>query len=419
MEPSAAGHTLRGGAARGQSAARSIRLSAPHSGPWRTRRVSRGELSIHLCPGAQHGLSRLRGAGHTVDIWADGSVDDLCRAAESVDVIVAHGHPIPSEVIDSADRLGLIATTASGAERVAVADASRRGVLVQTTASSGTTAAAEVIISLMFSAARHIVQADASLKAGKWCKRAFEGVELRNKTLCLVGVDPVAAHVATLARALGCVPHWAPESLSSRLMQPPSRLRQAARCRLRPCSLHRAGGGLRNREGASSRRAQRLRQALTRPLQMHSMPNLLAMADVLSLHSPLTKATRGLMGAEALHGLRSGALIINASRRELVHPSALIDVLEDGHVFAAALDFPEDPHAPAQGGEEEEGEAWAALRHHPRCTFTHGLAHGSAARTPEREADDLADTLLGTLQGKVCAPLLDGKGVDRPTMHPH
>lgn len=132
-------------------------------------------------------------------------MDDLCQAAESVDVIVAHGHPIPSEVIDSADNLGLIATTASGAERVAVADASRRGVLVQTTASSGTTAAAEVIISLMFSAARHIVQADASLKAGKWCKHDFEGIELRNKTLCLVGVDPVGAHVATLARALGCV----------------------------------------------------------------------------------------------------------------------------------------------------------------------------------------------------------------------
>lgn len=125
------------------------------------------------------------------------------------------------------------------------------------------------------------------------------------------------------------------------------------------------------------------------------------MADVLSLHSPLTKATRGLIGGGALRALRPGALIINASRRELVPPSALVEVLEDGHVFAAALDFPDDPSSPARGGEEGEEEAWSSLRHHPRCTFTHGLAHGSAARTPEREADDLADTLLGTLQGKV------------------
>lgn len=134
---------------------------------------------------------------------ADATEEEICRAAEDADVIIAHGGALSSEVIESARKLRLIAACSAGIDRVAVGDATRRGVLVQTTASSGTTAAAEVIVSLMLSAARHIVQACASLKAGSWSKRDLEGTELRNKTLCLVGVDGVAAHVAALSRALG------------------------------------------------------------------------------------------------------------------------------------------------------------------------------------------------------------------------
>jgi D-3-phosphoglycerate dehydrogenase len=161
---------------------------------------------------------------------------------------------------------------------------------------------AEHAIALMFALAREMPQADASTQAGKWEKNRFMGVELTGKTLGLIGCGNIGSIVAD--RALG------PPDEGDRLRSLPD--------------TPRARGGARRREGRARR--------------------MLARADFITLHTPLTDQTRNILSRENLAKTKKGVRIVNCARGGLIDEAALKDALDGGHVAGAALDvFVEEP----------------------------------------------------------------------------
>jgi len=206
-----------------------------------------------------------------------------------------------AEVIAAADRLKVIGRAGIGVDNIDIAAATARGVVVMNTPFGNSITTAEHAIALMFAAARQIAAADASTQAGKWEKNRFLGVELFAKTLGLIGCGNIGGLVAE--RALGLKmkviaydPYLSPE------------------------------------------------RAVEIGVEKVDLPELLARADMISLHTPLTDKSRNILSAEALARTKRGVIIINAARGGLVDERALRSLLEEGHVAAAAFDvFAEEP----------------------------------------------------------------------------
>ncbi|MBY0448678.1 MAG: phosphoglycerate dehydrogenase, partial [Hyphomonadaceae bacterium] len=206
-----------------------------------------------------------------------------------------------AEVIAAAGRLKVIGRAGIGVDNIDIAAATARGVVVMNTPFGNSITTAEHAIALMFAAARQIAAADASTQAGKWEKNRFLGVELFAKTLGLIGCGNIGGLVAE--RALGLKmkviaydPYLSPE------------------------------------------------RAVEIGVEKVDLPEMLARADMISLHTPLTDKSRNILSAEALARTKRGVIIINAARGGLVDERALRSLLEEGHVAAAAFDvFAEEP----------------------------------------------------------------------------
>jgi D-3-phosphoglycerate dehydrogenase len=188
-----------------------------------------------------------------------------------------------------------------GVDTIDVPAASERGIVVMNTPYGNSITTAEHAIAMMFALAREIPQADQSTQAGKWEKNRFMGVELAGKTLGLVGCGNIGSIVAD--RALGLKmkvaaydPFLSPE------------------------------------------------RALDLGVDKVELEELLARADFITLHTPLTDQTRGILGREALAKARPGVRIVNCARGGLIDEAALKDALETGQVAGAALDvFQNEP----------------------------------------------------------------------------
>ena len=198
-------------------------------------------------------------------------------------------------------RLKVIGRAGIGVDTIDVPAASERGVVVMNTPYGNSITTAEHAIAMMFALAREIPQADQSTQAGKWEKNRFMGVELAGKTLGLVGCGNIGSIVAD--RALGLKmkvaaydPFLSPE------------------------------------------------RALDLGVEKVELDELLARADFITLHTPLTDQTRGILGREALAKARPGVRIVNCARGGLIDEAALKDALETGQVAGAALDvFQNEP----------------------------------------------------------------------------
>jgi len=198
-------------------------------------------------------------------------------------------------------RLKVIGRAGIGVDTIDVPAASERGVVVMNTPYGNSITTAEHAIAMMFALAREIPQADQSTQAGKWEKNRFMGVELAGKTLGLVGCGNIGSIVAD--RALGLKmkvaaydPFLSPE------------------------------------------------RALDLGVDKVELEELLARADFITLHTPLTDQTRGILGREALAKARPGVRIVNCARGGLIDEAALKDALETGQVAGAALDvFQNEP----------------------------------------------------------------------------
>lgn len=202
---------------------------------------------------------------------------------------------VTRELLDAAKSLKVVGRAGIGVDNVDIKSATTRGVVVMNTPYGNAITTAEHAIGLMFAVARQLPEASSSTKAGKWEKNRFMGVELTNKTLGLVGAGNIGSIVAD--RALG---------LKMRVIAYDPFLTET--------------------------------RATTLGVEKVDLDTLLARADFITLHTPLTEQTRNILSREALAKTRKGVRIVNCARGGLVDEAALYDALQSGHVAGAALD---------------------------------------------------------------------------------
>ena len=210
-------------------------------------------------------------------------------------VAVRSATKITEKVIAAADKLRVIGRAGIGVDNIDVNAATSKGIIVMNTPFGNSITTAEHAVALMFALARQIPQADVSTQAGKWEKNRFMGVELTAKTLGIIGCGNIGSIVAN--RALG---------LSMKVIAYDPFL--------------------------SPERARDI------GVEKVELDDLLARADFISFHTPLTDKTKNLLNAETLARTRKGVRIINCARGGLVDEVALRAALDSGHVAGAAFD---------------------------------------------------------------------------------
>jgi D-3-phosphoglycerate dehydrogenase len=208
---------------------------------------------------------------------------------------------VTEKLLDAARKLKVIGRAGIGVDNVDVPAASRRGVIVMNTPFGNAITTAEHAISLMMAVARQIPQANESTHAGKWEKSRFMGTELTGKTLGVIGAGNIGSIVCD--RALG---------LKMKVIAYDPYLSE-----------------------------ERARQMGVTKVELDE---LLARADFITLHVPLTDKTRNIISAEAIGKMKPGVRVINCARGGLVDEAALAEALKSGHVAGAAFDvFAEEP----------------------------------------------------------------------------
>lgn len=222
--------------------------------------------------------------------------EELTTALTQFDaVIVRSSTTITRESLEQTERLRVIGRAGVGVDNIDVEAATERGIAVLNAPSGNTISAAELTMALLLSLVRKVPAADRSMKRGEWDRKSFKGIELYGKTLGLVGAGRIGGEVARRARGFGMKVVAFDPYLSEE----------------RAHSLH---------------------------IELATLEEVLSRADVLSLHTPLTEATRDLIDADAIAKLRKGAYLINAARGGVVNEDALHQALVDGHLAGAALD---------------------------------------------------------------------------------
>ena len=251
---------------------------------------------------SESGLQPLRSAGFIVEKRSGLAPAELREALKDCEgLIVRSETKVTSELLEAANSLRVIGRAGVGVDNIDVSAATIRGVVVMNAPDGNTITTAEHTIALLISLARSIPQASSSLKSGRWDRKKFIGVELQGKTLGIVGLGRIGRVVASRARAMGMLivaydPFISPE------------------------------------------------HARDLEVELASLDEVYARADFLTVHTPLTPETRGLIDREALGKMKKGALIINCARGGLVDEQALYDAITSGSISGAALDvFTEEP----------------------------------------------------------------------------
>ncbi|MFW6066859.1 MAG: phosphoglycerate dehydrogenase [Myxococcota bacterium] len=233
---------------------------------------------------------------------------ELCEAiGEYHGLVIRSGTKVTANVIESAENLKVIGRAGIGVDNVDVPAASKRGIVVMNTPTGNAVTTAEHAISLLCSLARKIPQAVTSTKSGKWEKSKFQGRELSDKYLGVVGLGNIGRIVAERARGL---------------------------------KMNVLGSD----PFLSSDRAAKL------GVELVELDELLARADFITFHTPLTDETRRMIDDGAFAKMKDGVLLVNAARGGIVDEAALGRAIESGKVAGAALDVyerePVDPEHP-------------------------------------------------------------------------
>jgi D-3-phosphoglycerate dehydrogenase / 2-oxoglutarate reductase len=152
---------------------------------------------------SKQGIDILQKAGFTVDVKTKLSKEELLKEIPSYDgLIVRSGTKVTAEVIAAAEKLKVVGRAGSGLDNVDAQAATRRGIVVMNTPGGNTVTTAEHTMAMMCAMTRRIPQATASMRAGKWEKEKFMGVELYNKTLGIVGIGQIGGYLAKLAQGI-------------------------------------------------------------------------------------------------------------------------------------------------------------------------------------------------------------------------
>ncbi len=241
-------------------------------------------------------LAPLSARGWDVIVTAGQPRDTLLAALADADaLIVRSATKVTADLLDAAPKLRIVARAGTGVDTIDVPAATARGVLVVNAPGANSVSVAELAMAMMLSLARHTPAADRAMKDGRWEKKAFAGIELRGKTLGLVGFGRIGQEVARRAQAF-----------DMRVLAHDPFLAQEVADELR--------------------------------VELVSLDDLCRRAEWISLHLPATPATRHIFDAARLASCRKGARIINTARGELIDASALADALESGHLAGAGID---------------------------------------------------------------------------------
>jgi D-3-phosphoglycerate dehydrogenase len=314
-------------------------------------------------PISERGVEELAAGGHLEVVVKTGMKEPelLGMIAEFDGLVVRSQTKVNAKVIDAATRLRVVGRAGVGVDNVDVDAATRRGIIVMNTPGGNTISTAEHAFSLMMALARKIPQAHASIKAGKWDRKSFEGVELYGKTLAILGMGRIGTEFARRAMAFGMrVVAFDPYLSVSR----------------------------------------------ARALQVELCENLddtLPRADFITMHMPLTEETRHMLDARRLALCRKGVRIVNCARGGLIDEAALAEAIRSGHVAGAALDVFEVEPPPAD----------YALREVDAMVFTPHLG-ASTAEAQESVGIEVAQQIRaaivdGEIRNAVNVPNIDAK----------
>jgi D-3-phosphoglycerate dehydrogenase len=250
-------------------------------------------ISDKLSPAA---IDIFRARGVETDVKTGLSPADLRAIIGEYDgLAIRSATKATKELLDAATKLKVVGRAGIGVDNVDIKSATARGIVVMNTPYGNAITTAEHAIAMMFALARQIPEASASTKAGKWEKNRFMGVELFAKTLGLIGCGNIGSIVAD--RAVG---------LKMRVVAYDPYLTE--------------------------------QRALDLGVEKVELEELLARADIITLHTPLTESTKNILSREALAKTKKGVRIINCARGGLIDEAALADALKSGHVAGAALD---------------------------------------------------------------------------------
>lgn len=291
---------------------------------------------------SESGLAILRAAAQVED-RREIDPQELIQIIHRYDALIVRGRTkVTAEVLQAGKSLKVVGRAGVGVDNIDLRAAQALHIMVVNAPQSTTLAVAELTLGLLFCLARMIPQADQSMKNGQWLKKQFEGVELNGKTLGIIGFGNIGRSVAKRAWAMGM------QVLAYDVIETPA-----------------------------DEIARRV------PLEV-----LFAESDFISIHTPLTEQTRGLINQAAIAAMKPGVRLVSTARGGIVDEAALLAGLKSGKVAAAALDV-----------FEKEPPGLSELVAHPRVIATpHIGAQTEEAQT--RAGVDIAEEVLAALRGE-------------------
>lgn len=322
-------------------------------------------ISDDLSP---NGVEILKKAGLEVDARSKTSVEEITKIIGDYDALVIRSATkVTKELLEKATKLKVVGRAGSGLDNVDIPASTKKGVVVMNTPGGNTVTTAEHTIGMIFACARMIPQAYASMKAGKWEKKKFEGVELYDKTLGIIGLGAIGGVVAGRCAGLGMKilaydPFISPE------------------------------------------------KAKTLGIELADLETIYKRADFITVHTPKTKETANLINKDTIAKMKDGVRIINCARGGIVVEQDLYEALKSGKVAGAAFDvFEKEP-----------------VENHPLLTLDNFIAtpHLGASTLEAQEnvataiAEQIVDYLIaGTVRNAVNVPSVPADQL--PTLSPY
>lgn len=283
----------------------------------------------------------LQAAGHEFVYYTskEAQQDKLLERVQDADIIMLANQPLSAEIINACPKLKMLSVAFTGVDHVALDACRARNILVCNAAGYSTNAVAELTFGLAISVIRNIVPCDARCRrAGT--KDGLVGFELFGKTFGVVGTGAIGARVAKIAAAFGC------------------------------------------KVLAYSRTAKQ--ELVDAGVQYVSLDELLAQSDFVSLHVPLTDATRGLINADAIAKMKQGAVLLNTARGPVVDSAALAEALNAGKLAGAGIDV-------------FEGEPPIA-ENHPLCSAKNTVLTPHVAFASREALETRADIVFANIE---------------------
>jgi len=251
-------------------------------------------VTDNLSPKGIEILEKTPGIETVVDhtITAEG----LRESLKDFDALVVRSRTrLTADLIETAERLKVVGRAGTGLDNIDIEAATKRGIAVMNTPGGNTVTTAEHALSLLFSLTRNVPQAYASMKAGKWEKKRFQGHELSNKTLGVLGLGQIGSVVADRAKGLKMDVIAYDPYLTAELAQ-------------------------------------------KKGVEAVSIDELFSRSDYITVHVPLNDSTYHLLDAEAFSKMKDGVMIVHCARGGIVDEQALLEALKSGKVAGAALD---------------------------------------------------------------------------------